>query len=71
MKSVRIRERKYRGYLIRPALTGFRVYRKGFYIAEYPTQQIAMARIDRVLSQDGEQPQPPPTSAGTGQTELF
>ena len=50
MKKSRVVETKYKGYLIKPAVSGFKVYRKDYYIGEYSTRQIAMNRIDKVAA---------------------
>ncbi len=62
MKRSRIVETKYKGYLIQPSLNGFKVYRKEYYLDEYPTLKIAKEKIDRVLAkqQRGEDMEPPP-----------
>jgi len=49
MKRSRIVETKYKGYVIKPAVTGFKVFRKGYYIEQYSTLQIARNRIDKVV----------------------
>ncbi len=72
MKGTRIREKKYKGYLIRPAVTGFRVHRKEYFVAEYPTLQIAMARIDRVAKKKADlEETDEPVSENKGQFDLF
>lgn len=73
MKRSRIVETKYKGYLIKPALTGFKVFRKGYYIDQYATLQIARNRIDKVVDkrmevEKGKKSQKPPDS---GQMQLF
>lgn len=54
MKGTRIRSIKYKGYLIKPTLTGFRVYRKDYYIDEYPTVAVARLKIDGVAARHQE-----------------
>jgi len=49
MKSTRIQETKYKGYLIKPTISGFQVYRKDYFVAQYPTLQVAKTRIDKVV----------------------
>jgi len=49
MRRTRIVERKYRGYLIKPTLTGFRVYHRGFYITECPSLVAVRERIDQLV----------------------
>ena len=62
MKRSRIVETKYEGYLIQPSLHGFKVYRKEYYLDEYPTLKIAKEKIDRVIAkkQRGQDMEPPP-----------
>ena len=62
MKRSRIVETKYEGYLIQPSLQGFKVYRKEYYLDEYPTLKIAKEKIDRVIAkkQRGKDMEPPP-----------
>ncbi len=62
MKRSRIVETKYQGYLIQPSLHGFKVYRKEYYLDEYPTLKIAKEKIDRVITvkQRGQDMEPPP-----------
>ncbi len=62
MKRTRIVETKYQGYLIQPSLNGFKVYRKEYYLDEYPTLKIAKEKIDRVIAkkQPGKDMKPPP-----------
>ena len=47
-KSV-IKDQKYRGYLIRPTLSGYKIYRKGFYVGVYPSRTHAKDLIDAVI----------------------
>ncbi|TDI93542.1 MAG: hypothetical protein E2O77_02640 [Caldithrix sp.] len=65
MKRSRIVETKYKGYLIEPSLQGFKVYRKEYYIDEYPTLKIAKEKIDRVIAmkQRGQDVEPPPAKS--------
>ncbi len=62
MKRSRIVETKYNGYLIQPSLHGFKVYRKEYYLDEYPTLKIAKEKIDRVIAkkQRGKDMEPAP-----------
>ena len=77
MKRIRIKNVEYKGYLIKPTLTGFRVYRKGYYIDEYPTVAIARLKIDGVAArhQETSGKQREVRSAGdadeTGQMKMF
>lgn len=77
MKRTRIRNIKYKGYLIRPALTGFRVYRKGYYIDEYPTMAAARTKIDGVAARRQATSDKQPEAEGrsdldkTGQMKMF
>jgi len=43
-------------------LHGFKVYRKEYYLDEYPTLKIAKEKIDRVIAkkQRGQDMEPPP-----------
>ena len=50
MKRTRIVETKYEGYLIQPSLNGFKVYRKEYYLDEYPSLKIAREKIDGVIA---------------------
>lgn len=78
MKGTRIKEMKYKGYLIKPSVTGFRVYRKDYFVAEYASVQIAKARIDRVAEKKkallGEKREPsgsPPAGGEDSQLTMF
>lgn len=76
MKLSKVVEQKYRGYLIKPALSGFRVYRKGYYIAEYASVSAAKARIDHVVEKHraatASTPEDPPSAKPkSGQLDLF
>ncbi len=76
MKKSKVAETKYRGYIIKPAVTGFRIYRKEFYIGEYATRQIAMHRIDQVVAKRSAMlpPKEPPSGgdkSDSGQMTLF
>ena len=72
MKRSRIVETKYNGYLIQPSLHGFKVYRKEYYLDEYPTLKIAKEKIDRVIAkkQGGQDMEPPPEDE-SDQMSLF
>ena len=72
MKRTRIVETKYNGYLIQPSLHGFKVYRKEYYLDEYPTLKIAKEKIDRVIAkkQGGQDMEPPPEDE-SDQMSLF
>ncbi len=49
MKSTKVIDIKYKGYLIKPSIKGFKVYRKSYYIDTYGSVQIARARIDHAV----------------------
>ncbi len=50
MKQTRIVEKKYKGYVIKPTLTGFKVYHKGYFIQEYPTLETVREHIDNLIN---------------------
>ena len=50
MKQTRIVEKKYKGYVIKPTLTGFKVYHKGYFIQEYPTLKTVYEHIDNLIT---------------------
>ena len=54
MKGTIIKDIKYKGYLIKPSLKGFKVFRKDYYIETYSTLQIAKNRIDKVADKRSE-----------------
>jgi len=75
MHGDRITETKYNGYLIKPTKTGFRVYRKSYFVAEYGTMQIAKHRIDGVVAEKerlmGRQRNPKSKNHDSDQLDLF
>ena len=77
MKRTVIKEEQYRGYLIKPVLSGFKIYRKGYYIGEYASKTVAKARIDEVirkrhgLSSKDEKTHHDSDSASNKQLSLF
>ena len=50
MKRTIIKDENYRGYIIKPVLSGFKIYRKDYYIGEYASKAVAKALIDEVVS---------------------
>ncbi len=52
MRRSRVVETKYKGYVIKPSVAGFKVYRKDYYLEVYPTLQIAKSRIDKVAEKE-------------------
>ena len=77
MKSTKVVEKKYKGYLIKPSIQGFKVYRKDYYIDTYGSVQIAKSRIDHAVRKKKElagKTEPADemeTGAASSQTELF
>ncbi len=75
MKRSRIVETKYQGYLIQPSLHGFKVYRKEYYLDEYPTLKIAKEKIDRVIAMKEQakdmEPRPDKSEDESDQMTLF
>ncbi len=51
MKKSKVVNIKYKGYLIKPDIQGFRIYRKEYLVDVYPTLQVAKSRIDAVVKE--------------------
>jgi hypothetical protein len=77
MKKTIIKDEKYRGYVIKPGLAGFRIYRKGYYVGEYASKNVAKDLIDKVickrkvLSEDADTPHHHSDPSPSDQLNLF